>query len=126
MNKKAPDGIKTTVERIRRRISKRGEIKKIVTIDSVDEEGTAHTTTEVHKTLNDCGHIGDTGGTCQVCGSSFTVCEACAKGGLFTCDICHRIFCPEHSVESLFHPGKRFCQADGFRGLLMEALKEKK
>ena len=34
--------------------------------------------------------------------------------------------CPECSVESLFHPGKRFCQRCGFRGLLREALKEGK
>jgi len=126
MNKKVPDDIKTTVEKIGKRVSETGEIKKIVTVGGVDEEGTAHTTTEVHKTLNDCGHIGDTGGTCQVCGSSFMVCEACAKGGLFTCDICHRIFCPEHSIESIFHPGVRFCHRCGFRGLLMEALKERR
>lgn len=126
MSKNDPDEIRTTIERIGRRVSETGEIKRIVSVDGVDEEGTVHKTTEVHKTLNDCGHVADTGAACQVCGPSFTVCEACAKSGQFACDICHRIFCPDHSVESLFHPGVRFCHRCGFRGLLREALKERK
>jgi len=127
MNGDDRDTIRTTIEKIGRRVSQTGEAKKIVVIDSVDEEGTAYKTTEVEKGLNDCGHTGETGAVCQIC-ERFTICEAEAKSGKFACSSCGIICCPNPScsITSLFHPGVRFCHRCGFRGLLMEALKERK
>lgn len=127
MSKNEADEIRTTVEKIGRRVSETGEIKKIISVDSVDEEGTVHKTTEVDKGLNDCGHFGETGtgAVCQVCGA-FTVCDSCVKTERFVCHSCHRISCPRCSRESLFHPGVRFCRRCGFKGLIREALKESK
>jgi hypothetical protein len=114
--------IKRTVERLGRHVSQTGEAKRITYVESVDEEATVHRETIVEKNIFDCGHVGETGALCQVCGG-FTVCEACAKSGKFTCSSCGRICCPHCSVESLFHPGVRFCQRCGWHGLLREALK---
>jgi hypothetical protein len=116
--------IKITVEKTGRRVSRTGEAKKIIYTERVDEEGTIHRTTEVEKGLFDCGHYGENGAVCQLC-NSFTICEADAKSEKFVCSSCGRIVCPSCSVESLFHPGKRFCQACGFRGLLREALRRR-
>jgi len=123
MNGDEENEIRTTIERTGRRISETGEVKRFTYRERVDQEGTVHKTTEVEKGLNDCGHYGNAGAVCQVCGS-FTVCELCTKN--FVCDQCSIICCPNCSVESIFHPGKRFCQRCGFRGLLREALKEGK
>jgi hypothetical protein len=118
--------IKITIEKTGRRVSHTGETKKIVYVERVDEEGTIHRTTEVEKGLYDCGHYGENGGgaVCQVCGA-FSICEADAKSGKFACSSCGRIVCPDCSVESLFHPGVRFCQRCGFRGLVREALRRR-
>ena len=116
--------IKVTVEKTGGRVSRTGEAKRITYVEAVDKEGTIHRTTEVEKGLNDCGHYGETGALCQVC-NGFTICEADAKSGKFACSSCGRICCPNCSVESLFHPGVRFCQRCGFRGLLREALRRR-
>jgi hypothetical protein len=125
MSKREADEIRTTVEKIGRRVLETGEAKKITSVDSVDDEGTIHKTTEVEKGLNDCGHYGETGAVCQAC-NAFTICEADAKSEKFACSSCGRICCPHCSVESIFHPGVRFCHRCGFRGLMREALKERK
>jgi len=117
--------IKITVEKTGRRVSRTGEAKRITYVEAVDREGTIHKTTEVEKGIFDCGHAGEMGAVCQTCGSSFTVCESCAKSSKFVCSSCGRICCPSCSVESIFHPGVRFCQRCGFRGLLREALRRK-
>jgi hypothetical protein len=122
MNEDERDEVKTTIERIGRRVSETGEVKRFTQTEAVDGEGTIHKTTEVEKGLNDCGHYDNTGAICQIC-NSFTICESCAKVERFVCDVCHTICCPRCGVESIFHPGKRFCQRCGFRGLLREALK---
>jgi hypothetical protein len=118
--------IKVTVEKTGRRVSRTGEAKRIVYTERVDEEGTVHRLTEVDKGLFDCGHYAENGAgaLCQIC-NGFTICEACAKSGKFACSSCGRTCCPHCSVESLFHPGKRFCQACGWRGLLREALRRR-
>jgi len=118
--------IKVTVEKTGGRVSRTGEAKRIVYTERVDEEGTIYRTTEVHKNIFDCGHYGENGAgaVCQVC-NSFSVCEADAKSGKFACSSCGRICCPSCSVESIFHPGVRFCQRCGFRGLLREALRRR-
>lgn len=123
MNGDGENEIRTTIERTGGRITETGEVKRFTYRERVDQAGTVHKTTEVEKGLNDCGHYGNAGAVCQVCGS-FTVCELCTKN--FVCDQCSIICCPNCSVESIFHPGKRFCQRCGFRGLLREALREKK
>lgn len=117
---------KVTIERTGGRVSRTGEAKRIVYTERVDAEGAIHRTTEVEKGLFDCGHYGETGASCQVC-NGFTLCEACAKSGRFACSSCGIICCPSPScsVESLFHPGTRFCQRCGFRGLLREALRRR-
>jgi hypothetical protein len=119
------DEIKTTIERTGRRISETGEVRRFTQTVGVDEEGTVHRVTEIEKGMCDCGHYGEAGAVCQVCGS-FTICEACGRAGLFACGVCGVTCCPRCGVESLFHPGKRFCQRCGFRGLLREALKGKR
>jgi len=119
--------IKVTVEKTGRRVSRTGEAKKIVYTERVDEGGTIHRQTEIYKPLYDCGHYegeSGAGALCQVCGS-FSVCESCAKSSKFVCSSCGRICCPSCSVESIFHPGVRFCQRCGFRGLLREALRRR-
>jgi len=118
--------IKVTVEKTGSRVSRTGEAKRITYVEAVDKEGTIHKTTEVEKGLFDCGHYGENGAgaLCQAC-NGFTICEACAKSGKFACASCGRIVCPNCSVESLFHPGVRFCQRCGFRGLLREALRRR-
>lgn len=123
---KEPTEIKTTVEKTGGRVSHSGEAKRITYVEAVDEKGTIHRTTEVEKGLYDCGHYAESGAgaVCQVC-NGFAICEADAKSGKFACSSCGRICCPSCSVESLFHPGKRFCQACGFRGLLREALRRR-
>ena len=125
MSKNEADEIKTTIERIGTRVSESGEIKKITYVESVDEEGRVHKTTEVDKGLNDCGHVGEAGAVCQVC-EAFTICDSCVKTERFVCCSCRRICCPRCSRESLFHPGVRFCHRCGFKGLIREALKESK
>jgi len=125
MSQNGPDEIKTIVEKMGRRVSESGEIKKIVSIDSVDEEGTVHKTTEVEKGMNDCGHVGEVGAVCAFCGG-FTCCSECARSGKFACASCGRSCCPGCSVTSLFHPDVRFCRNCGFRGLLREALKKRR
>jgi hypothetical protein len=125
MNGDERDEIKTTVERTGRRISETGEVRRFTQTLEVDEEGTVRRTTEIEKGMNDCGHYAEAGAVCQACGS-FTICEACARAGLFICGLCGVTCCPRCGVESLFHPGKRFCQRCGFRGLLREALKGKR
>ena len=118
--------IKITIERTGGRVSRTGEAKRIVYTERVDGEGTIHRTTEVDKGFFDCGHFGENGAgaVCQVC-DGFMLCEACAKSGRFACSLCGIICCPRCSVESLFHPGVRFCQRCGFRGLLREALRRR-
>jgi len=116
--------IKVTVEKTGSRVSRTGEAKRITYVEAVDKEGTIHKTTEVEKGIFDCGHAGEMGAVCQFC-NSFTICETDAKSGKFTCSMCGRIVCPNCSVESLFHPGVRFCQRCGFRGLMREALRRK-
>jgi len=123
MNGDERDDIKTIIERIGGRISESGVAKRTTNTGVVDEEGTAHKITEVERGFNDCGHLEETGAVCHVCGR-FTFCPACAEK--FRCGLCQRVVCPEHSVESIFHPGVRFCHRCGFRGLMREALKERK
>ena len=125
MNRDEENEIKTTIERTGRRISETGEAKRITYRERVDQAGTVHKTTEVEKGLNDCGHYGNPGAICQIC-QSFTICDSCTKTENFVCGNCKIICCPNCSVESIFHPGIRFCQRCGFRGLLREALKERK
>jgi len=125
MNGDEENEIKTTIERTGRRVSESGEVKRITYTERVDQAGTVHKTTEVEKGLNDCGHYGEAGAICQVC-NSFTICESCTQANKFVCDNCGLVCCSNCSVESIFHPGKRFCQRCGFRGLLREALKERK
>jgi hypothetical protein len=125
MKREEENEIRTTIERTGGRVSETGEVKRFTYRESVDSEGTVHKTTEVEKGMNDCGHYDNTGAVCQLC-QSFSVCESCARTERFVCDNCKRICCPNCSVESIFHPGKRFCDRCGFRGLLREALKERK
>lgn len=119
------DEVRTTIERTGRRISESGEVKRFTYKERVDKAGTVYKTTEVEKGLNDCGHYGEPGGLCHVCGS-FTICGDCIKSGSFTCDNCHLICCPACSTESLFHPGVRVCRRCGLRGFIRSSLREKK
>ena len=125
MNGDEENEIKTTVERIGRRISESGEVKRFTYRERVDQGGAVHKITEVEKGLNDCGHYGDTGGICQIC-ESFTICVDCIKYKAFVCDNCHRICCPNCSSESIFRPGVRYCRRCRLRGLLRGALRERK
>jgi len=121
MSEDERDEIRTIIERIGRRVSESGVAKRTTNTDAVDEEGTVHKTTEVEKGFNDCGHLGDTGAVCHVC-SRFAVCTACAEK--FRCALCQRVSCPDCSVESLLHPGVRYCRGCGWKGLLRQAFKK--
>jgi hypothetical protein len=125
MNGNEDDEIKITVERIGRRISESRDIKRLRQTQRVDQNGSVHMITEVEKGLNDCGHYADTGGICQIC-ESFTICVDCVKSEKFVCDNCHRICCPNCSIESVFHPEVRYCRNCGLRGLIRGALKRRK
>ena len=115
------DEIKTIIEKIGGRISESGVAKRTTNSGAVDEEGTAHKITEVERGFNDCGHLGDTGAVCHVC-SRFALCPACAEK--FRCGLCHRVVCPACSIESLLHPGVRYCRGCGWKGLLRQAFKK--
>ena len=125
MRGKSPTEIKTTVEKLGRRVSRTGASKKISYVEAVDAEGTIHRTTRVEKGVNDCGHAGETGALCSVC-DSFTICEACAKEGKFLCDACGRVCCPDCSRESLLKRGVRTCRACGLGGIIRTAMGRQK
>jgi len=124
MGKNAPDEIKTTIERIGRRVSETGEVARTVLVEGVDAEGTIQRTTEVEKGLNDCGHVGATGAVCHVCGAA-TICEADAKSDKFACSSCGRICCPDCSVESILKPGVRVCRTCGLPGMVRASLRRR-
>jgi hypothetical protein len=113
--------IKVTVEKTGSRVSRTGEAKRITYVEAVDKEGTIHKTTEVEKGIFDCGHAGEMGAVCHVCGG-FTICEACAKDTRFLCHSCNRVCCPACSRESLFRQGVRICRRCGLRGTFRMAL----
>ena len=116
MNGDEENEIKTTVERIGRRISESGEVKRYRYIERVDEKGTVHKITEFEKCLNSCGHYGDAGGNCWIC-QSFTICKSCAKTSNFLCSVCHQACCPNCSTENLIHKGVRYCNRCWLSGM---------
>ncbi len=109
--------IKVTIERLGRRIRANGASKTTSYVESVDDEGTIHKTTEVEQNVHDCGHSGESGGACHICGE-FTLCAACAKDAKFACSNCKRVACPACSRESLLQPGVRICRRCGVRGIV--------
>ena len=123
MNGDDRDDVKTIIERIGGRISESGVAKRTTNTGVVDEEGTAHKTTEVERGFNDCGHLAETGAVCHVC-SRFTFCAACAEK--FRCGFCQRVVCPLHSVESLLRPGTRYCRRCAWKGLLRQVFKRER
>jgi len=116
--------IKVTIERLVGRVGRAGEAKRIMQVEAVDEEGTIRKTTEVEQGVHDCGHAGESGGVCHVCGS-FTVCAACAKDGGFACSNCKRLACPACARDSLLQPAVRICKRCGLRGMVRASLARK-
>lgn len=113
--------IRVTVDKLGGRASETGETKRVTYVEAVDGEGTIHRTTENEQSVHDCGHAGDAGGACHVCGE-FTVCAVCAKDERFACSNCRRVACPKCARTSLLQPGVRICRRCGVKGIVRSAL----
>jgi|GEM_PF-5336024 len=113
--------IKVTIEKLAGRSRETGETKRTSYVESVDGEGTIHRTTEIEQSVHDCGHAGESGGACHVCGR-FTVCAGCARDNRFACSNCKRLACPDCARESLLQPGVRICRKCGVRGVIRSSL----
>lgn len=116
--------IKVTVDKLAGRSRETGEARRTTFVEAVDSEGTIHRTTENELSVHDCGHAGEAGGSCHVCGR-FEVCASCARDGRFACSICKRLACPDCARPSLFKPGVRICKRCGVRGILRASLSGK-
>jgi hypothetical protein len=113
--------IKVTIDRLGRRVSETGEEKRSVYTERVNEEGTICRTTENEKGVNDCGHAGETGGVCSVCGA-FAICRDCASDGRFACSVCKRQVCSRCARQSVLNAGVRVCRRCGLRGIMRASL----